>query len=61
MDTVIDIKQLCFRYLNEETNQEVPVLQGVNMKVKKDIMLTDDSILLFLPEDIAPKKYVMQA
>ena len=35
MDTVIDIKQLCFRYLNEETNQEVPVLQGVNMKVKK--------------------------
>lgn len=34
-DTVIDIKQLCFRYLNEETNEEVPVLQGINMKVKK--------------------------
>lgn len=35
MDTVIDIKQLCFRYLDEETSQEVPVLQGINMKVKK--------------------------
>lgn len=35
MDTVINIKQLCFRYLNEETNEEVPVLQGINMKVKK--------------------------
>ena len=35
MDTVIDIKQLCFRYLNEETNEEIPVLQGINMKVKK--------------------------
>lgn len=35
MDKVIDIQQLCFRYTNEETGEIFPVLQNVNLTVKK--------------------------
>ena len=35
MDTVIQISNLWFKYKNEETGEELPVLRGIDMEIKK--------------------------
>ena len=35
MEPVIEIQQLCFQYHNEETGQDIPVLQQVDLTVQK--------------------------
>lgn len=34
-DTMIQIKQLCFQYQNEETEEIVPVLKGIDLEIKR--------------------------
>lgn len=34
-DTMIKIKQLCFQYQNEETEEIVPVLKGIDLEIKR--------------------------
>lgn len=35
MEPVIQINQLCFQYHNEETGEDIPVLRGIDMTVRK--------------------------
>lgn len=35
MESVIEIEQLCFHYVNEETGEEAPVIRGVDMQIRQ--------------------------